>query len=470
MIAARAAAFCLGLLLTAQIACAQPAAPLRPDQTRFRAIYKELVETNTALSAGDCTLAARRMAAHLRQAGYPESDLVVFTAPGHPKEGGLVAVLPGRDPKARAILLLAHLDVVEAKRADWTRDPFRLIEEGGYFYGRGTADDKELAAVWVDTMVRLKTARPRRTVKMALTCGEETAGAFNGAQWLAKNRKSLIDAEFALTEGGWGRIDDRGRRIALNINAGEKLPQNYTLEVTSPGGHAMRPVKDNAIVRLGAALGRINAYDFPLEITGASRAFFDGMGPRIGGPVGAAMTAFARNPRNEKAARMLAADPAYNAMMRTTCAVTMISGGHATNALPQRADANVNCRIFPGTTIEQVQARLTRLAADPQVHVTARTRAKEAVKQAPPLTEAIMGPIRRQAAKHFRGVPVIPALEIGSTDAAYLTPAGIPTYGFTGMFFEPDGSRLHGLNERIRTDVVYQGRDFLFDLVRDYAG
>jgi acetylornithine deacetylase/succinyl-diaminopimelate desuccinylase-like protein len=447
---------------------AQPAQ--RPDQARFRAIYKELVETNTALSAGDCTLAAKRMAAHLKSAGYPDSALTIFTVPGHAKEGGLVAVLPGRDPHAKAVLLLAHLDVVEAKRADWTRDPFTLIEEGGYFYGRGTADDKELAAVWVDTMMRLKAERPRRTVKLALTCGEETAGAFNGAQWLAKNRRALIDAEFALTEGGWGRIDEKGRRIALNINAGEKLPVNFKLVVTSPGGHAMRPVKDNAIVRLGRALERINAYDFPLMSTDASRAFFGRMGPRIGGRMGTAMAAFAKNPRDEKAAAVLATDPAYNAMMRTTCAITLISGGHATNALPQHAEANINCRVYPGMPVEQVQARLVALAADPRVTVSAQARTKEAVKAAPPLTAAIMGPIEKQAAKHFPGVPVIPALEIGATDAAYLTPAGIPTYGFTAMFFEPDGSRLHGLNERIRTDVVYQGRDMLYDLVRDYTG
>jgi acetylornithine deacetylase/succinyl-diaminopimelate desuccinylase-like protein len=462
----RALACCLVLL--AGSATAQPAAPLRPDQARFRAIYKELVETNTALSAGDCTLAARRMAAHLKSAGYPDSALTVFTVPGHAKEGGLVAVLPGRDPHAKAVLLLAHLDVVEAKRADWTRDPFRLIEEGGYFYGRGTADDKELAAVWVDTMMRLKAERPRRTVKLALTCGEETAGAFNGAAWLAKNRRALIDAEFALTEGGWGHIDEKGRRIALNINAGEKLPVNFRLVVTSPGGHAMRPVKDNAIVRLGRALERINAHDFPLMSSDASRAFFAGMGPRTGGTMGAAMSAFAKNPRDAKAAAVLARDPAYNAMMRTTCAVTLISGGHATNALPQRVEANLNCRVFPGMQVEEVQAKLVALAADARVHVSAMPRTKEAVKAAPPLTPAIMDPIRKEAAKHFPGVPVIPAQEIGATDAAYLTPAGIPTYGFTAMFFEPDGSRLHGLNERIRTDVVYQGRDMLFDLVRDY--
>ena len=442
---------------------------LRPDQAAFRDTYKALVETNTTLSAGDCTLAASRMAARLKTAGYPDADLHVLTADGHPKEGSLVAVLPGANPHLKAILLLAHLDVVEAKREDWTRDPFTLVEEGGYFYGRGTADDKSLAAVWVDTMIRLKPLHNMRTVKLALTCGEETSGAFNGAHWLAEQKRDLVDAAFAITEGGWGRLDDSGKRIALNINAGEKFPQNYTLEVTNPGGHAMRPVKDNAIVRLGAALAKINAYDFPVQTTDATRQFFARMGPLVGGGMGSAMTSFAANPADATAIATLSTDPAYNASLRTTCAITLINGGHANNALPQRATANINCRIFPGTTTEQVAARLTELAADPQVKVTALD-ARSTVAAALPLTPAILGPIEREAAKHFPGVPVVPQLEIGATDAAFLTPVGIPTYGFTGMFFDPDGSRLHGLNERIRSRSLYEGRDMLFDLVKIYAG
>ena len=222
---------------------------LRPDQLKFRALYKELVETNTTLSSGDCTLAAQKMAAHLKAAGYPDRNLHIYTAPGHSKEGGLVAVLPGSDPHAKAILLLGHVDVVEAKRADWTRDPFKLIEEGGYFYGRGTADMKAQVAAWVDTLVRLKEEgfAHRRDIKMALTCGEETSTAFNGASWLASHERGLIDAEFALNEGGSGRLDAQGKPLALTIQAGEKFPQNYQLEVTNPGGHSSRPVPNNAI-------------------------------------------------------------------------------------------------------------------------------------------------------------------------------------------------------------------------------
>jgi acetylornithine deacetylase/succinyl-diaminopimelate desuccinylase-like protein len=460
----------LGAALAASIAMPAGAQALRPDQQTFRDVYKELVETNTTLSAGDCTLAAQKVAARLKAAGYPESDLHIFTAPGHPKEGGLVAVLPGSDPKAKAILLLAHLDVVEAKREDWTRDPFKLVEEGGYFYGRGTADDKSVAAVWVDTMLRFKREHVahRRPLKLALTCGEETSGAFNGAQWLARHERALIDAEFGLTEGGWGTMDDKGKRIALGINAGEKFPQNYKLEVTNPGGHAMRPVKDNAIDRLAAGLLKINAYDFPTQATDASKEYFARMASLTGGKMGAAMAAFAKNPQDAKAVAVLAKDPKYNAMMRTTCVVTLINGGHANNALPQRVDANINCRIFPGTTAQAVRDRLAELAGDPQIKITTLA-ARSEVAKAPPLTEGLMQPIQQEAAKRWPGVPVIPMLEIGATDASFLNPAGIPTYGFTGMFLDPDGSRFHGLNERIRSAVLYEARDYLYDLVKTYT-
>jgi acetylornithine deacetylase/succinyl-diaminopimelate desuccinylase-like protein len=360
--------------------------------------------------------------------------------------------------------------VVEARREDWTRDPFTLAEEGGYFYGRGTADDKSVAAVWVDTMLRFKQQKiaHRRPLKLALTCGEETSGAFNGAQWLALHERALIDAEFGLTEGGWGTMDGSGKRIALGINAGEKFPQNYQLEVTNPGGHAMRPVKDNAIDRLAAGLLKINAYDFPSQATDASRQYFARMAPLTGGPIGAAMAGFARDPRNAKAASVLAGDPKYNAMMRTTCVVTLINGGHANNALSQRVTANVNCRIFPGTTAEAVHGKLVQLVDDPQIKITTLA-ARSTVAQAPPLTPALMQPIQREAAKRWPGVPVIPMLEIGATDASFMNPAGIPTYGFTGMFLDPDGSRFHGLNERIRTPVLYEARDYLYDLVTGYA-
>jgi acetylornithine deacetylase/succinyl-diaminopimelate desuccinylase-like protein len=459
----------LGVALAACLAVPAGAQPVRPDQAQFRDIYKELVETNTTLSSGSCTLAAQRMAARLKTAGFPDRDLHLIIEPKHPKEGALVAVMPGTDPKAKAILLLGHLDVVEAKREDWTRDPFRFIEEDGYFYGRGTADMKAQVAIWVDMMARFKKEgfAPRRTLKMALTCGEESA-PFNGARDLVQRQRALIDAEFALNEGGWGRIDEKGKRIYLGINAGEKTNQNFHLEVTNPGGHSMRPVKENAIYHLSAGLMKIGAHDFPVETTESSRAFFAKMGPQIGGAMGAAMTAFAKNPKDAAAAARLAVDPAYNAMMRTTCVATMLDAGHATNALPQRASANVNCRIFPGTTPEQVRDRLIALMADKEIKVTILP-GRGASGPAPKLTDAVMKPILAAAAKRWPDVPVVPMLEIGATDASHLSRGGIPTYGFTGIFFEPDGSRLHGLNERVRVQAVYDGRDILTEVVRDYV-
>ena len=444
---------------------------LRPDQVRFRALYKELVETNTTLSAGDCTLAAQKMAAHLKAAGYPDADLHLFTAQGHPKEGGLVAVLHGSDPKAKAVLLLGHLDVVEAKRQDWTRDPFTLIEEKGYFYGRGATDMKAQVAAWVDTMMRLREEgfKHRRDIKMALTCGEETSTAFNGAGYLATHERALIDADFGLNEGGGGRLDEKGKPLALTIQAAEKYPQNYTLEVTNPGGHSSRPVPNNAIYHLAFGLTRISAYQFPIQASEITRAFFAKMAPQVGGEKGGAMAAFSKNPADAKAVQILVKDPSYNAVMHTTCIPTLLGAGHANNALPQRADANINCRIFPGTSVEQVRAKLQELVAGPEIKVVLADKRSEVPKGSQPLTPAIVGPVEQVAAKMWPGVPVVPFMSAGATDGAFLSPAGIPTYGVSGMFGDPDGNGAHGLNERLRVSSVYKGRDFLYEVVKIYA-
>ena len=369
------------------------------------------------------------------------------------------------------MLLLAHIDVVEAKRADWTRDPFTLVEENGYFYGRGASDDKAEASVWVDSMVRLKKSgfKPRRDVKMALTCGEETSSAFNGANYLATHERALIDAAFALNEGAGGRLDASGKPIALNVEAGEKFPQDYQFEVTNPGGHSSRPSKNNAIYHLAAALTRVSEYEFPIEFTDASRANLTQMGPLVGGEMGAAMTALVKNPADAQAAAVLENDPGINGMLHTTCVATMLNAGHATNALPQRADANINCRIFPGTSTEQVRETLEKLAADPQVKVTILNVRSEVTKAPPPLTPQIMGPIKTVGAQIWPGVPVIPVLTAGATDGAFMSPVGIPTYGVTGMFGDPDGNGVHGLNERIRVTSLYNGRDFLYGIVKLYA-
>jgi acetylornithine deacetylase/succinyl-diaminopimelate desuccinylase-like protein len=450
-------------------AAAQPA--LRPDQQQFRELYKELVETNTSLSAGSCTLAAQKMGAHLKAAGYPDADLHYFAVPDHPKEGGLVAILPGSNPHAKAILLLGHLDVVEAKREDWTRDPFNFIEEKGYFYGRGTADMKAQVAAWVDVMVRMKEENFKhvRTIKMALTCGEETAGAFNGAQYLATHERALIDAEFALNEGGGGRLDANGKQLIMTVQAAEKFPQDYTLTVTNPGGHSSRPQKKNAINQLAAGLVKISQYEFPIQATDITKGFFSKMAGQVGGEMGAAMAAFAKDPTDKAAAATITADAGYNGMLHTTCIATMLAAGHATNALPQRATANINCRIFPGTTPEQVRAKLAELAGDPDIVVTLATSRSEIPKGPQTLNPAVFGPVEKLTAKFWPGVPVVPAMSTGATDGAFLTPAGIPTFGVSGIFGDPDGNGAHGLNERLRVKSVYEGRDFLNQLVRDYA-
>ena len=443
---------------------------LRPDQVEFRALYKELVETNTTLSAGSCTLAAERMAAHLKAAGLPDADLHLFAVPDHPKEGGLVAVYPGRDPKAKAVLMLAHLDVVEAKREDWTRDPFVLVEENGNFYARGAIDDKAMAATWVDTLVRYKREgfKPRRTLKLALTCGEETNGALNGAEYLSKNKRDLIDAAFAINEGGGGLLDPSGKPMFLGVQVGEKLSQNYTLEVTNPGGHSSRPLPDNAIYHLANALVRIEAYRFPVVFSDTTRDFFTRIAAVSPPEAKAPILALLKDPKDETARAALERNPDYNAILHTNCVATLLEAGHATNALPQRAKANINCRIFPGATAAQVQATLDEVIGDPKVKVSIRE-IRNAPSPPPPLDPKVLGPAEKLAAEMWPGVPQLRMMSAGATDGAFLTPVGIPTYGVSGFFGDPDGNGVHGLNERARTKSVYDSRDYLYALMKIYA-
>ena len=458
------------LAAAATMARAQTAT-LRPDQTAFRALYEELVETNTTLSEGSCTLAAQRMAARLTAAGYPAADVQVLTPDDRPRDGNLSAVLHGSDRAAAPLLLLAHIDVVEANRADWTRDPFTLMEEDGYFYARGASDDKAQASVWVDTLVRLKTAgfRPRRDIKLALTCGEETADTWNGVEWLLREHPDALQAGFALNEGAGGQLDADGNRVALNVQAGEKLYQDYTLELTNPGGHSARPRKDNAIAAMSRSLAALGDYDFALQLNPVTRAYFTAVAetsPRYAADL-RALTA-TETPDAAAAARISAANPVWNATLRTTCIPTLVSGGHAPNAQPQRVTANVNCRIFPGHTIEETQAEIARVLNNPAITVTPLG-APDPTSPPPPLGPNILDPIRKVAARIWPGVPVVPTMSVGATDGRFTNKAGIPTYGVTGMFGDPDGGGAHGLNERIRVRSLYEGRDFLFEVVKLYA-
>jgi acetylornithine deacetylase/succinyl-diaminopimelate desuccinylase-like protein len=468
-------AICAAVLTTPALAA--PAAKSDPfgGEADFRSLYKELVETNTTLSSGSCTLAAERMAARLKTAGFTDDQLTIFATPEKPKEGGLVAVMPGVSKAEKPILLLAHLDVVEAKREDWVRDPFTLIEENGYLYARGTSDDKAMAASWVDTLIRFKQEgfKPRRTLKLALTCGEETTYAFNGAEWLAANKRDLIDAAFALNEGGGGRTDGKGvseggKLVVESIQVGEKGVQNYRLETRNPGGHSSIPVRDNAIYQLAAALVKLQAYDFKLELSDTTRAYFAKAGAARSGELGKAMQAIAANPADAAAEAVLNADRTFHSMLRTTCVATLLDGGHANNALPQRAGANINCRIFPGHSVEEVQKELQAVVADDGVTITPVPPLRPLAKT-PPMDPAIIGPMEKLATKYFPGVPLVPTMSTGATDGIFLAAVGIPTYGVPGAWGNPDGNGVHGLNERIEIKSLMTGRAYLYELVKAYT-
>ena len=457
----------IALAFTAQTVSAQA---LRPDQVEYRALYKELVETNTTLSSGSCTLAAERMAARLREAGLPESQITLFADPAHPKEGGLVAIYPGTSKTLKPILGIAHIDVVEAKKEDWVRDPFTLIEENGYFYARGSLDDKAMASALVDTLIRFQKSgyKPKRTVKIALTCGEETNGAFNGAQWLAANKRDLIDAEFALNEGGGGTTDGKGKVVEQAMQVGEKTFATYRLETRNPGGHSSVPRPDNAIYQLAQALVRLQGYEFPLEMSETTRTYFREAGTGRKDEVGRAMVALSSNQVDKAAEAIVNKDPFLHSNLRTTCVATMLDGGHAKNALAQRAGAFVNCRIFPGHSVDEIRSELAKVIGDEGVNLTAIPPLRPS-PPAPPLDPKIMEPATRLAAKYFPGVPVVPSMANGYTDATFLGAAGIPTYGVPGAWGDPDGNGAHGLNERIEVRSLYVGRDYLYDLIKAYA-
>jgi acetylornithine deacetylase/succinyl-diaminopimelate desuccinylase-like protein len=461
-----------GLFLAAAPVVAEelPMGPLRPDQVAFRALYKELVETNTTLSSGSCTLAAERMAAHLKKAGFAAADISLFSVPDHPKEGGLTATLAGTSKTAKPILLLGHLDVVEAKREDWTRDPFALIEENNYFYARGTADMKAMDAIWVDMLSRFKKDgyHPKRSIKLALTCGEETTYAFNGAEWLAKNRPEAVMAEFALNEGGGGRSDGHGKVMVESIQVGEKAAQNYRIEATNPGGHSSIPIRDNAIYQLADALIKVREYEFPAKMTDTTRTFFAEAGAARADETGQAMVTLSKTPGDKAAEAMVSKDRAYHSMLRTTCVATLLDGGHANNALPQRAGANIHCRIFPGETVEGTQAALAAAINDPAIKITAIPPVRP-IAVPPPLDPKVVEPARQMVAKYFPGVPLIPTMSTGATDGIFLEAIGIPVYGVPGGWGDPDGNGVHGLNERRGVRSVYLSRDFLTDLVKIYA-
>jgi acetylornithine deacetylase/succinyl-diaminopimelate desuccinylase-like protein len=454
----------LVLFLTA-ISVAAEAQTRTAAELEFREIYRELIEINTTDSVGDTTKAAEAMAARLRAAGYPAADVQVL-AP-HPKKGNLVARLRGSGA-GKPLLLLAHLDVVEARREDWSTDPFKLLEQDGYFYGRGSIDDKAMAAIFVDTLIRLKKDgfAPSRDLILALTADEElgSSSRYNGVRWLLANHRALIDAELALNEGGGGEMRG-GRHLVTRVQTSEKVPIGYRLEVTNPGGHSSRPVKDNAIYHLAAGLVRLGQFDFPTRLGEASRLYFERTAALHAGPLADDMRAVARIPPDPDALARLAADPGYNALLRTTCVATRLEGGHANNALPQMARAVVNCRVLPDERPEDVQRALVRVLADDRITIKPTS---EWIGSPPsPLDPDIMARVERLTAQMWPGALVIPTMSTGATDSRWLRNAGIPSYGVSGLFTEAGENRAHGKDERIGVKDLYAGREFLYRLVRE---
>jgi len=438
-----------------------------PNDTRARDIYKQLIEINTTdTPAGSVTKAAEAMAARLRAAGFADDDVRVLGP--DPRKHNVVARLRGTGAR-RPILLLAHLDVVEAKRGDWSFDPFTFLEKDGYFYGRGTSDDKAMASIFTANLIRLKEegVKPERDIILALTADEE-GGSFNGVDWLVKNHRDLIDAELAINEGGGGQMKN-GKALINEIQASEKVYQDFRLETRNPGGHSSRPVKDNAIYHLAQGLARLGAFDFPLDMNEVTRGYFSRMAglqndPKVAEDMRAVAAA---TPDPQAAARLAAASPYYNALMRTTCVATMVSAGHAPNALPQTATANVNCRILPGQAPAAIKQKLEEVLADPKI---AMSFVDEARPSAPsPLRPDVVGAVESMTKAMWPGVIVVPTMGTGATDSLYLRNAGIPSYGVEGLFSEIDDNRAHGKDERVRVKSYYDALEFQYRLLKALA-
>ena len=435
---------------------------LLPHPELARDILRELIEIDTTDSVGDNTAAAQAMADRLLAAGFPQEDVQVL-GPAE-KKGNLVARYRGRDTGRKPLLLLAHIDVVEADPADWTLPPFTFIEEDGYFYGRGTTDNKDEAAIHIANLIRMKEEgfQPDRDIIVALTADEE-GGDHNGVQWLLENHPELIDAEYALNEGGGGAMKD-GRHIANGVQASEKVYQTYMLEVTNSGGHSSLPLKDNAIYHLADALVRIRNHDFPVILNEVTQLFFERSAELEEGELANAMRGVLQSPPDPAAIAYLSKTPFYNSRLRTTCVATRLDAGHADNALPQRAIATVNCRVLPGESIDAVQNTLKTVIGDNEVTITPLADAKPSPPS--PLTPEMLGAIESVTEAMWPGVPVIPMMSTGATDGLFLRNVGIPVYGVSGLFNDIDDVRAHGQNERIRIESYFEGQEFLYQLTQ----
>jgi acetylornithine deacetylase/succinyl-diaminopimelate desuccinylase-like protein len=439
--------------------------PPESERQLARAIYKEMVEIKSGYTTGATTPVAEAAGRRLRAAGFPASD--IFVGGASPTKANLVVRYHGTG-RRRPILLLAHTDVVEAKREDWSMDPFVLTEKDGYFYGRGTGDDKAQAAVWIANLIRYKREgfKPDRDIIVALTADEEGGGPYNGVQWLLKNKRDLIDAEFALNEGGWGESVN-GVRLSNDVQVSEKYVINYRFEVRNKGGHSSLPVADNAIYHLSGALYRLSSFGFPLKTNAVTREYFRAMSNIEKGSVSADLAKVADGD-TAAMTRVARGSTGWNATLRTTCVATQLEGGHAKNALPQIAVANVNCRVLPEDSIGYVTATLKRLIADTAVTITIDGTPQNSPPS--PMRDDLMSATKAATTALWPGVAVVPMMVMGATDGAYLRSAGIPTYGVQGFFYDRDDIRFHGRDERLKVQSFYQGQTFLYDLVKRLTG
>jgi acetylornithine deacetylase/succinyl-diaminopimelate desuccinylase-like protein len=454
----------IALLAAAISVCPASAQDEGPHHLEARVILKELIEINTTDSSGSTTKAAEAMAARLKAAGFADADVQVLGP--NPRKGNLVARLRGRN-RGKPIVLLAHLDVVEALKADWSADldPFVFTERDGYFYGRGTSDDKNHAAIWIANLIRYRQEGfvPARDIVVALTADEE-GGDSNGVKWLLENHRGLIDAEYVLNEGGGGELKD-GKAVAHGVQAAEKKYYSVALEVKNPGGHSSLPRRDNAIYQLAAALTKLAAFEFPVELNEITRSFFARMASLETAQVALDMKAVAQpTPDEAAAARLAAKSPLYNSMMRSTCVATQLTGGHAENALPQQARAVVNCRLLPGADPRAVEQTLKQVVADDGIVFT--TLWEPVASPASPLRPDLMAAVERHTTEMWLGAIVLPFMSTGATDGLYLRNAGIPTYGVEGMFTEANDVRAHGKDERVGIKAFYDAREFLYRLVK----
>jgi acetylornithine deacetylase/succinyl-diaminopimelate desuccinylase-like protein len=438
--------------------------PPESEKQLARDIYKQLIEIKSGFTTGETTPVANAMAARLRAAGFPESD--IFLGGASPKKFNLVVRYHGTGAR-KPLLLLAHTDVVEAKREDWSMDPFTFTEKDGYFYGRGTMDDKAQAALWIANLLRYKREnfKPDRDIIVALTADEEGGGPYNGVDWLIKTHRSLIDADFCLNEGGWGESVD-GKKISNDVQVSEKYVINFHLEVRNKGGHSSVPVPDNAIYHLASALDKLSHFGFPLKTNDVTRAYFTQMSKIQKGSLAADLANVAAG--SEAAIKAVAAaSPVWNATLRTTCVATELQGGHAANALPQLAAATVNCRVMAEDSVDYVKSTLEKLFADDQVKLSILGEPTKGPDS--PMRPDVFKAISKVTDTMWPGVPVVPNMVMGATDGRFLRAIGIPTYGVQGLFGDRDDMRAHGRDERMAVTSFYEGQTFLYELVKTLA-